>query len=206
MRIGLLVEGGIDEEILPPLINQLLADWRRHRRREPDYYRFPFPPKGYGEILKNVRMLVKLYPNAEEWQRIGCDLFVVVLDSRNTETVQREITRVLKGATGFPAVFGLAVQETEAWVLGDIDHVNRHVFKVKPQPRLQTSPEKDPDPKRTLNDFYVRASTAIDYDAWNKECARAVAPYLRGSQVEVRCPKGFGKLAERFRQTVRGIK
>ncbi|MDI6774554.1 MAG: hypothetical protein QME60_04050 [Verrucomicrobiota bacterium] len=97
MRIGLPIEGGIDEEILPPLIEQLMSVLPEHRRRGLDYYPVPFPPNGYGEIPKNLKMLVRLYANVNERQRIGCDLFVVVLDSRKTDAVQRQIRDVLRG-------------------------------------------------------------------------------------------------------------
>ena len=85
MRIGLLIEGGIDEVILPPLVEQLMSVLPEHRRRGLGYYPVPFPPNGYGEIPKNLKMLVRLYADANERRRIGCDLFVVVLDSRKTE-------------------------------------------------------------------------------------------------------------------------
>lgn len=205
MRIGLLIEGGIDEEILPPLMEQLMSVLPEHRRRGLDYYPVPFPPNGYGEIPKNLKMLVKLYENASERQRIGCDLFVVVLDSRRTKEVQRQIKDVLRGASVFPAVYGVAIQETEAWVLGDIGNVNKHVFKVAPEPQLPKAPEKDPDPKKTLVDLFVRVSPVLEYDAWNTECARAVAPHLRKDTVAVRCPKGFGKFATGFEQTIRRL-
>jgi hypothetical protein len=205
MRIGLLIEGGIDEEILPSLVDQLMSVLPEHRRRGLDYYPVPFPPRGYGEIPKNLKMLVKLYEDANERQRIGCDLFVVVLDSRKTEEVQREIKDVLRGAHEFPAVYGVAIQETEAWVLGDIGNVNTHVFKVDPEPRLPKAPEKDPDPKKTLVDLFVRVSPVLEYDAWNTECARAVAPHLRKDTVARRCPKGFGKFASGLERTIRRL-
>lgn len=205
MRIGLLIEGGIDEEILPPLLEQLMSVLPEHRRRGLSYYPVPFPPKGYGEIPKNLKMLVKLYEDASERLRFGCDLFVVVLDSRKTEDIQRQIRDVLLGADGFPAVYGVAIQETEAWVLGDIGNVNKHVFKVHPEPELPKAPERDPHPKKTLVDLFVRASPVLEYEAWNTECARAVAPHLRKDTVAFRCPKGFGKFAVNFSQTLRTL-
>lgn len=149
-------------------------------------------------------MLIK-YADENERRRIGCDLFVVVLDSRKTEEVQRQIKDVLRGAPDFPAVYGVAVQETEAWVLGDIENVNRHVLKVYPAPRLPKAPERDPDPKKTLNDLFIRASRVLEYDAWNTECARVVAPYLRKDTVAARCPKGFGKFVTGFAQTLKRL-
>lgn len=205
MRIGLLIEGGIDEEILQPLVEQLISVLPEHRRRGLDYYPVPFPPNGYGEIPKNLKILVRLYEDADERRRIGCDLFVVVLDSCQTEDIQRQIKDVLRQADGFPAVYGVAIQETEAWVLGDIGNVNKHVFKIQPEPKLPKAPEKDPDPKKTLVDLFVRSSAVIEYDAWNTECARVVAPHLRKDTVAVRCPKGFGKFRTDFDQTIRRL-
>jgi len=206
MRIGLLLEGGIDEQIVTPLLGQLIAVLPEHRRRGLDYYPMPFPSHGYGEVLKNLRMLVKLYEDVNERQRIGCDLFVVVLDAHKTDEVQRQIKHVLRGAHEFPAVYGLAIQETEAWVLGDIGNVNKHVFKVDPEPPLPRAPEKDPDPKKTLVDLFVRVSPVLAYDAWNTECARLVAPHLRKDTVMARCPKGFGKFAIGFEQRIRRLR
>lgn len=206
MRIGLLIEGGIDEEILPSLVEQLISVLPEHRRRGLGYYQVLFPPKGYGEIPKNLKMLVKLYEDASERRRIGCDLFVVVLDSRKTEDVQKHIRDVLRGADGFPAVYGVAIQETEAWVLGDIVNVNKHVFKVHPEPELPKAPERDSDPKKTLVDLFVRASPVLEYETWNTECARAVAPYLRKDTLAFRCPRGFGKFAVNFSQTLRTLR
>jgi hypothetical protein len=205
MRIGLLIEGGIDEEILRPLLEQLMSALPEHRRRGLGYYPVPFPPNGYGEIPKNLKMLVKLYEDASERRRIGCDLFVVVLDSRKTDEVQRQIKNVLRGAPEFPAVYGVAIQETEAWVLGDIGNVNKHVFKVHPEPELPKAPERDPEPKKTLSDLFVRASPVLEYDGWNTECARVAAPHLRKDTVAVRCPKGFGKFVAGFEQTIRRL-
>lgn len=205
MRIGLLIEGGVDEEILKPLLEQLMLILPEHRQRGLGYYPVPFPPNGYGEMSKNLKMLARLYEDVDERRRIGCDLFVVVLDSRKTEEVQRQIKKVLRTTPGFPAVYGVAIQETEAWVLGDIGNVNKHVFKVHPEPPLPKAPEKDPDPKNTLVDLFVRASPVLEYDAWNTECARVVAPHLRKGTVAVRCPKGFGRFVTDFEQTIRRL-
>lgn len=205
MRIGLLIEGGIDEEIMRPLVERLISVLPEHRQRGLGYYLVPFPPNGYGEIPKNLKMLVTLYEDSRERRRIGCDFFVIVLDSRKTEQVQRQIKDVLRGAPRFPAVYGLAIQEIEAWVLGDIGNVNKHVFRVHPEPKLPKAPEKDPDPKKTLVDLFVRASPVLEYDSWNTACARAVAPHLRKDTVEARCPKGFGKFAAGFNRTLRRL-
>ena len=192
-KVGLLIEGTIDEEILPCLLRGALEEILSCRNLA-TVFQVVFPPNGYGQIPKHLRLLTQLYRDDAERQRIGCDLFVVVHDSRGTDRIQKEVRCILESAVDFPAVYGLAIQEIEAWVLGDAVNVNRRVFKVHPQPKLPCSPEKDGDPKRTLNDLFVRVSTAIDYDSWNRECARLVAPHLRHSQVAFQCPKGFGSL------------
>jgi hypothetical protein len=206
MRVGLLVEGGIDEEILPPLLEQLLTDIPEHRRRGIDYLPVLFPPNGYGKIPKDLKVLVRLYQDEHERQRIGCDLFIVVLDSRKTDNVQKEIKKILQNAPDFPSVYGLAIQETEAWVLGDIDHVNKKLFHIHPAPRLAKAPERDTDPKKTLTDIFIRPSASIEYDCWNRDCARMVAPYLRQEQVAVRCRLGFGSFAKGLKKFVSNSK
>lgn len=196
MRVGLLLEGGIDEELIPPLLRQLIPE---RQGGGPDYFLSPYPPNGFGAIPKNLRVLIELYRHAEERRRLGCDLFVIILDARKTDAVQREIKEILRKEPDFPAVFGVAIQETEAWVLGDIDNANRRLFKIDPPPRLPDPPERDADPKKTLTDLFIRPSPALEYDTWNAECARAVAPHLRQAQVAFRCPKGFGRLADKFK-------
>jgi hypothetical protein len=107
--------------------------------------------------------------------------------------------RLLGAEPGFPAVYGLAVQEVEAWVLADIDELNRTIFQVFPQPKLPKPPERDPNPKKTLTDLFIKTSRTLDSQSWNAECARLVAPHIRVRQVERKCPKGFGKLVRRLR-------
>lgn len=200
IRIALLSEGGTDEALLPSLMEQLAGKVPGIGKTKIDWKAFPFAPNGYGEIPKTLRMLAKLHSIPSEWERIGCDLFVVVHDSRKTQEVQKEIKSILRTTRGFPAVYGLAIQEVEAWVLGDIENVNRCLFKIEPPPRLPHPPERDKDPKKTLTDLFVKKSTEIEFDRWNVDCARAVAPFLRASQVLRHCPSGFGGLDRAFSQ------
>lgn len=193
-NIGLLIEGGVDEELLRPLLDRTISDIVNVRPGETTYFIVPFPPNGYGEIPKNLKTLIRQYQDHEERERIGCDLFLIIHDSRKTEEIQRQIKRILRDAPEFPSVYALAVQEIEAWVLADIDEVNRRIFRIHPQPLLPTSPERDKDPKKTLTELFVKPSEHIDFDRWNRECARAVAPHVRHDQVRRRCPRGFGRL------------
>ncbi|MBI5242973.1 MAG: hypothetical protein HY922_04715 [Elusimicrobia bacterium] len=198
IRIGLLSEGGIDEALLPPLLAQLAEKVPGIGTRKIDWNAFRFAPNGYGGIPKTLKVLSKLHSIPSEWGRIRCDLFVVVHDSRKTEDVQKDIRKILKAARDFPAVYGLAIQEVEAWVLGDIENVNKKVFKIDPLPKLPAAPERDKDPKKTLTNLFVKRSQAIEFDRWNAECAREVAPFIRASQVQRRCPHGFGAMAQSF--------
>ncbi|MBI4677265.1 MAG: hypothetical protein HY748_06755 [Elusimicrobia bacterium] len=200
IRIGLLSEGGVDEVLLPSLLEQLAEEVPGIGKTEIDWRAFPFAPNGYGEIPKTLKMLTRLYPIPSEWERLGCDLFVVVHDSRKTEEVQKDIKNILGAARDFPAVYGLAIQEVEAWVLGDIENVNKNVFKIYPVPELPAAPERDKDPKKTLTDLFVRKSKESEFDRWNAECARKAAPFVRASQVRRRCPRGFGPLVKSFRR------
>lgn len=198
-KIGLLIEGGIDEEIVKPLVKKIVKDILQDRDAEPLFFIIPFPPNGYGEIPRNLEMLVRQYQDGGERARIGCDLFLIIHDSRKTGDIQRSIRRILRAAHDFPAVYGLAVQEIEAWVLGDIEAANERVFRVFPRPGLPTPPERDPDPKTTLTELFVRPSPDLEFDKWNKECARRVAPHLRDGQIRFHCPRGFGQLTEDLR-------
>jgi hypothetical protein len=60
--------------------------------------------------------------------------------------------------------------------LGDIDNVNRRLFKIDPRPSLPFAPERDRDPKKTLTDLFVRPSKELEFDRWNVECARLGVP------------------------------
>ncbi|MBI5883361.1 MAG: hypothetical protein HZB91_09695 [Elusimicrobia bacterium] len=200
IRIGLLSEGGVDEALLPSLLAQLAGEVPGIGKAEIDWRAFPFEPNGYGEIPKTLELLTKLYSIPSEWERLGCDLFVVVHDSRKTEEVQKDIKNILGAARDFPAVYGLAIQEVEAWVLGDIENVNKNVFKIYPLPKLPTAPERDKDPKKTLTDLFVKRSKEIEFDRWNAECARKVAEFVRASQVRRKCPRGFGAMVQSFRR------
>jgi hypothetical protein len=157
----LIVEGGIDEEIIPPLLDQLRKEAAPLFSRPLEFHPMPYQPHGAGEVPKVLKILIRLHATTE-WQRLGCDAIVAVIDSRKTDVVQAQIREVLHSASGFPAVFALAIQEVEAWVLGDIENVNRHVLKIQPPPRLTAKPEQDSDPKKTLTDKFVLASNAID--------------------------------------------
>jgi hypothetical protein len=191
-RIGLLVEGTIDEAILEPLILEALRPRAAGRPHSVAF--FPFPPNGFGEIPKNLRTLVRYYEQRDERARLGCDLFVIIHDGRKTEFIQKEIREILREARDFPSVYGLAIQEVEAWILGDIENLNKRVFHLHPIPKLPHRPERDPDPKKTLVDLFIRPSKSIGYDRWNQECARLLAPHMRPTQVARRCPRGFGDL------------
>ena len=184
--IGLLAEGTIDENLLPPLIEKIFEG------REVRFRHLPYPPNGAGEIPKNLKILTRLYQYEEEKRRIGCDLFILVHDSRNTQEIQKEIRSILRDAVGFPAVYGLAIQEIEAWVLAEHKHLNNHLFQIHPCPTLPHKPEDDPAPKKTLIELFLKRSERFEYDHWNTECAWAVAPYLRPKAIAFQCRRGFG--------------
>jgi hypothetical protein len=193
LRIGLLCEAHIDEELIQPLLTELIGT------KTKIFFSFPVPPNGFGEIPKNLKILINLQNERDEWEKIGCDLFIIIHDSIKTENIQREIKTILRGAIHFPAIYGLAIQEIEAWVLGDIENVNRHIFKITPCPSLPHPPESDPDPKATLNNIFIAKSNFFEYDRWNVEGAKRIAPFLRADQVKFKCKKGFGKLANDLR-------
>jgi hypothetical protein len=92
IRIGLISEGGIDEALLPPLLSQAARIALGMDEKDIAWApSFLFAPNGYGEIPKHLRHLARLRSSfPSEWERIGCDLVIVVHDSRKTEIVQRD--------------------------------------------------------------------------------------------------------------------
>lgn len=197
MRVGLLVEGGVDEELLQPLLSSVLGEVLPNGHTNISFVPFRFPLNGYGEIPKNLKVLSRVLENEAERERLGVDIILVIHDSRKTEEVQKQIKLLLREFP-LPHVYGLAVQEIEAWVLGDIESANRHVFRLRTLPELPHSPERDPDPKRTLTKLFVEASTHIEFDRWNRSCAQLVAVHLRWRQVVAHCPRGFARLVRKI--------
>ncbi|MBI4028340.1 MAG: hypothetical protein HY360_25370 [Verrucomicrobia bacterium] len=83
--------------------------------------------------------------------------------------------------------------------------IDEHLYRLYglTKDELLCPPEKDSNPKKTLTELFVRPSTAIEYDVWNRQCARLVAPHLRHEQVAIHCPRGFKRLSADLKRKVR---
>jgi len=211
-KIGIIAEGPIDHVLLPELlgrISQDKADFGWPIDTEDVAELFPVRKRGHGGVLDAIRRLVK----ALNTQYYDHACFVILLD-RRTRAVQQEIRKLIRGKDRF--VLGVAIEEIEAWWLGDRtntlawsglrdrlpEHCRYGARKYKA--------ERDPGPKKTLDEL-TRLSNRFDrhYGEGNTDMATEFAEdYWRHDarldEIASQCPKGFGpfqkKMTNRFRQ------
>jgi len=114
-KIGIIAEGPIDHCLLPALLHRIAQDrtdytWPLNAEDISEV--FFIRKRGHGGVLETVRRLVA----ALETEVYDHAFFVVLLD-RRTRPVQEEINRLLENRGRF--VLGIAIEEIEAWWLGD---------------------------------------------------------------------------------------
>jgi len=199
-KIGIIAEGPIDHALLPPLLSRIAHDKANFRwpldvsdMAEP----FPMRKRGHGGVLETVRKLVRALDNGP----YDHDCFVIVLD-RKTAAVQTRIRRLISGRPRF--VLGTAIEEIEAWWLGD--RTNTFAWTALDPQQLPSdctygsrsySAEKDTRPKRTL-DSLTRLSDQFDrfYGNGNLDMAHEFAEEYwrrcaRLAEISSQCPRGF---------------
>jgi hypothetical protein len=198
-KIGIIAEGSIDHALLPALLTRIAQDKAGYRwPLDPvDVAElFPFRKRGHGGVLDAVKRLVRML-NTEYFDH-AC--FVIVLD-RRTRAVQRKIRRLIAGKERF--VLGIAIEEIEAWWLGDRTNTLAWTGFSPNLPgdchyaQSDYHAEKDRDPKRTLDEL-TRRSDRFDrcYGEGNVEMAREFADNhwrdnARLNEIEGQCPLGF---------------
>lgn len=160
-KIGVISEGPIDHVLLPPLLS--------HIARTDAGYNWPIMAgdvtepfnirkRGHGGVLETVKTLVEFLTK----DSLGYSFVVIVLD-RRTKEVQQEIRKLVAGNAGF--IFGIAIEEIEAWWLGDRTNTLAWSgftpetlpacrYKLRDSKgRLVYAAEKDPEPKNTLDEI-----------------------------------------------------
>lgn len=201
-KVGIIAEGPIDHALLPALLQRIALD-----KAELDWpldpsdvsQQFRIRKRGHGGVLETVRALVKALDT--QWFDHAC--FVILLD-RRTRPVQDAIRRPIRGRQRF--VLGVAIEEVEAWWLGDrtntLAWAELRDADLPPDTDYASDayrPERDRHPKRTL-DGLTRLSPRLDafYGDGNLGLAQEFAAdywtdHARLSDIASRCPKGFGR-------------
>ena len=163
---------------------------------------------GFGGVVEKVCRLVKFLEKCDPEARR--DIYVILLD-RRTEQAQRDVRRELRGRTGF--VLGIAIEEIEAWWLADrratlqwleLDEVQ---VSTTAYGRDRHKPEKDADPKRTLDELTCMSDAcASRYGDGNTGLAEHFAEdwgdFADIAAIETACPKGFGPFARKAQEAL----
>ncbi len=198
-RIGIISEGRIDQLLVGALIECIARErakftWPLMPNDAAEI--FPVRKRGHGAVFETVERLVKALEGSLYDQYA---FFVIVLDNRAT-AAQRRIRRLIRGQTRF--VFGIAIQEIEAWWLGDRVNTLEWFGLTAVVPKAarywgrRYTAEKDPSPKRTLDEL-TQLSPAVDrrYGQGNAQLAQEFADVWKHTArlegVEFQCPRGF---------------
>lgn len=206
MKVSIITEGDIDLVLLPPLIAAIAqeAGIRWPVDVKEDLHVSHIRKTGHGGALEKARQIAEslakgTYPRP--------DLLVFVLDSYKTEHVIGEIKDLLAGHPW--VVFGIAIQEIEAWWLGDRKQTLGWLGLTEETATEcgygpDYAPEKDADPKVTLNkltevstnvdDLYGDGHTGLAEDfvsvAWSN--------WVDINSIKFKCNEGFGEFSERL--------
>jgi hypothetical protein len=214
-KISIIAEGVIDEILLPVLIEGIA-------RKRADYD-WPVIPqdlaptiqirrRGFGGVVSTVKRLVE-FLDANPHPDIA--FYVIMLD-RRTRQAHDEVRHMISGRSRF--IMGTAIEEIEAWWLADrantleflgiTDESCKHLNYGGPGYR----PERDADPKRTLNELTgVSPRLESIYGNGNAEIARDFADnYWSGrariDAIEAGCPIGFRPFCADATQMLRSCK
>jgi len=199
-KVGIIVEGSIDEILVPPLLERIARDragftWPTIPDDLADI--IPIRKRGHGGVLDAVRRLVRCLSDIPLTEYA---FFIILLDSPPA-AVHRRLRRLTQGKPRF--VLGIAIREIEAWWLADRRNTLAWL-RLDEEPRGKArywaasyKPENDHHPKRTLDELTVLAPELDQhYGHGNTELAREFAEdYWRGSAeldaMERSCPRGF---------------
>jgi hypothetical protein len=217
-KIGIIAEGVIDLALLPPLLERIAqerAQFRWPLNAEDVAEIFPIRKRGHGGVLDTVRKLVK----ALDTQHFDHAFFVILLD-RRTYAVQAKIKKLIRGKGRF--ILGIAIEEIEAWWLGDRTNTLQWSGLTKTLPPncrysvTDYQAERDDNPKATLDELTCH-SRRFDrcYGQGNLDLAAEFAenfwrPSARLDEIVAQCPRGYAPferaVVDRFRhvQVVRG--
>jgi hypothetical protein len=211
MRIEILVEDSSGAKLIETLMPQIIGSssdhtWRIH------------PYRGIGRIPRGLtarsdpakRALLNQLPRvlAGYGKTPGMDAVVVVLDSdkRDCKAFLAELNDLLKQCSPAPTtLFRLAIEEMEAWLLGDRQALLAAYPKAKKEVLARYSQDSICGTWELLADaIYPGGRAIIHKKGWpmpgqiKHEWAEKIAPHM---DVENNASHSFGK----FRDGVRGL-
>lgn len=210
-KIGVITEGAIDYTLLPALLSRIAKvkvglTWPVASDDLAEL--FPIRKTGHGGVLEKIRALVE----ALDTEHFDHHCFVILLD-RRTRPVQEKIAKLISGRDRF--VLGVAIEEIEAWWLGDrtITLAWAELRDTLPEncryAAQQYQAEADDHPKRTLDEL-TRVSDRFDryYGEGNVEMATEFAEnfwkeFAHLDEIGAQCPQGYRpfqrEIVNRFR-------
>jgi hypothetical protein len=199
-RIGVIAEGAVDHALLPALLERIArgrAAFQWPVLPDDATSRFAIRKRGHGGVLDAVKRIVAVLDRSPEFE--GYSFFTIILD-RRTAHVQAKVRKLVKERGRF--IMGVAIEEIEAWWLGDRKStLGWSGFRGK-LPRSTRyaekgyKAEKDAAPKKTLDEL-TDISPALDrrYGDGNTGLALDFANVWKDTarlgDIEGQCPKGF---------------
>ena len=213
MHIEILVEDSSGEKLLDAILPKLLGEqgnphsWRVHAY------------KGIGRIPKNLnagadpakRILLDRLPRLLQGygKTPGIDAVVIVLDTdkRNCVEFLAELNALASGCNPVPnTLFRLAIEEVEAWYLGDKHALESAYPRAKADILKRYVQDSACDTWELLADaVYPGGSAAIKKAGWplpgqiKHEWAETIGPLLEPDR---NVSPSFGKLCEGLRRLV----
>jgi len=213
MHIEILVEDSSGEELLGILLPKLLGDngneytWRLHSYK--GIGRIPGKLSSNSDPAK--RILLERLPRILRGygKSSGVDAVVVVLDSdgRNCKEFLRELHKMLVGCGRVPTtLFRLAIEEMEAWYLGDRKALIAAYPRVRKDVLTRYKQDSVCDTWELLADaIYPGGSKAIRDKGWplpgqmKHQWAEQIGPWL---DIDRNVSPSFKKLRDGLRRLV----
>lgn len=213
MHIEILVEDSSGERLLEAVLPKLLGDygnphtWNMHAYK--GIGRIPRNLKGNADPAKRI-LLDQLPRLLQGYARTpGIDAVVVVLDTdkRNCEDFLAELKALAAGCNPAPnALFRLAIEEVEAWYLGDRQALESAYPRAKADVLNRYVQDSACDTWELLADaVYPGGSAAIKKVGWplpgqlKHEWAEKIGPLLEPDR---NVSPSFGKLRDGLRRLV----
>jgi len=213
-KVAIICEGPIDHVLLAPLLARIAQEKARFRWpvvTDDTAEILPIRKRGFGGVLVKVRALVQLLSR----EPLGYDVFVILLD-RRTRAVQAEVRRLIGRKQRF--VLGIAIEEIEAWWLGDRTNTLAWTGYTSGLPSgcryadPKYHAEGDGEPKKTLNEL-TELSDRFErvYGEGDAELARQFAEdhwehNARLDEIASQCSGGFGRFQRDMTNAFRGAK
>ena len=198
-KVGIIAEGPIDYHLIPAVLERIARDRAGYDwpvRPDDLTQLFPVRKRGHGGVLDMVRKMVEALSH-----EVYDHAFYVILLDRKTRAVQEEVRQLISGHDRF--VMGVAIEEIEAWWLGDRRNTLAwtNLAPVPPAHCLYAAAgyhaESDADPKVTLDEL-TRESDRFDrfYGEGNVDMAEEFAEeywknHARLDDIRSQCSAGY---------------